>query len=118
MIVSNSIKQCVLKVLERGGKYISYFIFVLREKQILKKQRNGALVSLHDSSSFICICQGSSEEGGRIINSRPYSESSGFQRLATGWTTEGSEFRVPVGTGSEVHPTSYPMGIGGAFLEG
>jgi hypothetical protein len=45
------------------------------------------------------------------------------QRLATGWTTEGSEFESRWGqefsllhvvqTGSGVHPTSYPMGTGG-----
>jgi hypothetical protein len=44
-------------------------------------------------------------------------------RLATGWTTEGSEFGSRKGqefsllqvaqTGSGVHPTSYPMGTGG-----
>jgi hypothetical protein len=48
--------------------------------------------------------------------------------LATGWTTEGSEFESRWGqefsllqivqNGSEVHPTSYPMGTGGSFLGG
>jgi hypothetical protein len=43
------------------------------------------------------------------------------------WTTKGSEFESLWGqvfsllhvvqTGSEVHPTSYPMGIGGSFPE-
>jgi hypothetical protein len=47
------------------------------------------------------------------------------QRLATGWTTEESEFESPLGqkftflyivqTGSGAHPTSYPMGTGGFF---
>jgi hypothetical protein len=47
------------------------------------------------------------------------------QRLATGWTTEGSEFESRYGqelsllhvvqTGSGVHPTSYPMGMGALF---
>jgi hypothetical protein len=50
------------------------------------------------------------------------------QRLAVGWTTEGSEFEYwwdqefallhDVQTGSEVHPTSYPMGTGGLFPRG
>jgi hypothetical protein len=45
-----------------------------------------------------------------------------------GWTTEGSEFESRLGqelslleivqTGSEVHPTSYPMGTGGSFPGG
>jgi hypothetical protein len=45
--------------------------------------------------------------------------------MATGWTTEGSEFESRWGqeflllrfvqTGSGVHPTSYPMGTGGSF---
>jgi hypothetical protein len=50
-------------------------------------------------------------------------------QLATGWTTEGSEFRVPVWsklcsllhvvqTGSGVHPTSYPISIGDSFPGG
>jgi hypothetical protein len=47
-------------------------------------------------------------------------------RLATGWTTEGSESREGqefsllhvVRTGSGVHPTSFPMGTGGSFLGG
>jgi hypothetical protein len=44
--------------------------------------------------------------------------------IATGWTTEGSEFESRWGqefllfgvvpTGSGVHPTSYPMGTGGS----
>jgi hypothetical protein len=44
-------------------------------------------------------------------------------RLATGWTTEGSELETRQGqefslfhvvqTDSGVHPTSYPMGTGG-----
>jgi hypothetical protein len=50
------------------------------------------------------------------------------QRLATGWTIEGSEFKsqqdqefsllhvVQIGCG--VHPTSYPMGTGGSFPGG
>jgi hypothetical protein len=47
------------------------------------------------------------------------------QRLATGWTTKGSEFEFRWGqefsllpvvqTGSEAHPASYPMGSGGSF---
>jgi hypothetical protein len=48
-----------------------------------------------------------------------------LQRLATGWTAEGSEFEVPVEaiifhivqTGSEAHTASYPMGTGGSFPE-
>jgi hypothetical protein len=45
--------------------------------------------------------------------------------LATGWTTEGSEFESRYGqefsllhvvqTGSGVHPTSYPICTGGSF---
>jgi hypothetical protein len=45
--------------------------------------------------------------------------------MATGWTTEGSEFESRYGqeffllhvvqTGSGVRPTSYPMGTGGSF---
>jgi hypothetical protein len=45
-----------------------------------------------------------------------------------GWTTEGSEFESRKGQefsllqivqiGSEVHPTSYPMGTGGSLLGG
>jgi hypothetical protein len=45
-----------------------------------------------------------------------------------GWTTEGSQFESRWGqeffllqivqTGSEVHPTSYPMGTGGSFSGG
>jgi hypothetical protein len=47
------------------------------------------------------------------------------QRLATGWTTEGSEFESQYGqefsllhvvqTGSGAHPASYSMGTGGSF---
>jgi hypothetical protein len=50
------------------------------------------------------------------------------QRLATGWTTEGSEFESWYGqqfsllhviqTGSRFRQTSYPMGTGGSFLGG
>jgi hypothetical protein len=46
-------------------------------------------------------------------------------QLATGWTTEGSEFESGkfqefsplhvVQTGTEAHPTSYQMGTGGSF---
>jgi hypothetical protein len=49
-------------------------------------------------------------------------------RLATGWTTEGSEFESRqsqelsllhvVQTGSGAHPASYPMGTGGSFSGG
>jgi hypothetical protein len=49
-------------------------------------------------------------------------------RLATGWTTEESEFESRWGqefpllhvvqTGSGVHPTSYTMGSRGLFLGG
>jgi hypothetical protein len=49
------------------------------------------------------------------------------ERLATGWTTEGSEFESRWGqeflllhvveTASEDHPASYPMGTGGCFPE-
>jgi hypothetical protein len=49
-------------------------------------------------------------------------------QLATGWTTEGSEFESPwcqefsllsvVQTGSGVHPTSYPLGTGDSFPGG
>jgi hypothetical protein len=45
--------------------------------------------------------------------------------MATGWTTEGSEFDSRWGqeisllhvvqTGSGAHPASYPMGTGGSF---
>jgi hypothetical protein len=48
------------------------------------------------------------------------------QRLATDWTTEGSEFESRLGqefsllhvfqTGSVAHPASYPMDTGGSFL--
>jgi hypothetical protein len=48
--------------------------------------------------------------------------------IATDWTTEGSEFESRYGqefsllqivqTGSEVHPTAYPMGTGGSFPGG
>jgi hypothetical protein len=48
--------------------------------------------------------------------------------VATGWTTEGSEFESRWGqefsllqtvqTGSEVHPTPYPVGTGGSFPGG
>jgi hypothetical protein len=47
-------------------------------------------------------------------------------RLATGWTTEGSNFESRKGqvfsllrivqTGSGLHPTSYQIGTGGSFL--
>jgi hypothetical protein len=50
------------------------------------------------------------------------------ERLAKGWTTQGSEFESRKGqefsllhfvqTGSGVHPTSYPMGTGGSFPGG
>jgi hypothetical protein len=50
------------------------------------------------------------------------------ERLATGWTTKGSEFETRWGqefpllstdqTGSEAHPASYPMGTGGHFPGG
>jgi hypothetical protein len=49
-------------------------------------------------------------------------------QLATGWTTEGSEFKSRYGqelsllhvvqTGSGVHPSSYPLGTGGSFPGG
>jgi hypothetical protein len=45
--------------------------------------------------------------------------------IANGWTAKGSQFKSRWGqefsllhvvqTGSEVHPTSYPMGYGGSF---
>jgi hypothetical protein len=48
--------------------------------------------------------------------------------IATGWTTEGSEFESRLGkefsllhvvrTGSGVHPTSYTVGSGGSFPGG
>jgi hypothetical protein len=50
------------------------------------------------------------------------------QRLAAGWTTEGSEFESQysqvfslvhiVQTGSRVHPASYQMSTGGSFPGG
>jgi hypothetical protein len=50
------------------------------------------------------------------------------QRLATGWITEGSQFRAPAGsrifivhivqTGSGAHTTSYPMATGGPLPGG
>jgi hypothetical protein len=50
------------------------------------------------------------------------------QRLATGWTTKGSEFESRWGqefsllhvvqTGSGVHPASYTMDTGGSFPGG
>jgi hypothetical protein len=58
---------------------------------------------------------------GKFVNFGAIAQS--VQRLATGWTTKGSElesrwrqefslFHV-VHTGSGVHPASYPMGTGG-----
>jgi hypothetical protein len=55
-----------------------------------------------------------------------YGTALSVQRLATGWTTEGSQFEPGgvmnflhvVQAVSEVHPTSYPMDTGGSFLGG
>jgi hypothetical protein len=67
---------------------------------------------------------GEMKPGCRTIRGRRAGIAQSVQRLATGWTAEGSEFESRWGqefsllhivqTGSAAHPTSYAVGTGGS----
>jgi hypothetical protein len=83
-------------------------------------QNKAVLPKITHEVHFITSLDIFSVAGARIVQS--------VWRLATGWTTERSEFKSRYGqefsllhiiqTSSGAHPASYPMGTGGSFQRG